>query len=321
MRFLVLGLGLVACSDHGINEIDKPKQGANETGLDTGFRPVEALCPVDETWKLPESQATDLLFSLDSSCSMTEDIWELSNNFDAFVNELTNFSEDWQMMVVNSDTGCSHSGILKPSSGNYSQRFKDALFAWNMNDDFTEALLTVNARAVEETGAGGCNQGFLRQDAMLHIIDISDEPEQSEQKTGETWDVLVDRIVAQKGDPALTTISAVAGDVPDGCQDAAAGTGYAEAVDATGGVFLSICPNWSSTSSLGMLAAASVNQDTFYLTQTPENSDIEVWVNSVKNQDWVYDAALNALVFQSAPLQANDNVHVRYKVTCPESSD
>ena len=96
----------------------------------------------------------------------------------------------------------------------------------------------------------------------------------------------------------------MAGDVPDGCQDAAAGTGYAEAVDATGGVFLSICQNWSSTSSLGLLAAASVNQDTFYLSQTPANSDMEVWVNSVKSQDWVYDAALNAVVFQSAPLQA-----------------
>ena len=318
MRLVLLGFSLFACSDHGINEIGTPKVGAGETGLDTGFRPVEALCPVDESWTLPESQATDLLFSLDSSCSMTEDIWELSNNFDAFVNELTGFSEDWQMMVVNSDTGCSHSGILKPTSGNYSQRFKDALFAWNMNDDFTEALLTVNARAVEETGGGGCNQGFLREDAMLHIIDISDEPEQSEEKTGETWDQLVDRIVTQKGDPALTTISAVAGDVPNGCQDAAPGTGYAEAVDATGGVFLSICQNWSSKSSLGMLAAASVNRDTFLLSQVPANQDILVWVNSVKNEDWVYDVSRNAVVFQNAPLQANDSVQVKYEVACTD---
>jgi len=249
---------------------------------------------------------------------MSEEIWELSNNFDAFVNELNSFSEDWHMMVVNSDTGCSHSGILKPTSGNYSERFKDALFAWNTNDDFTEALLTVNARAIEETGPGGCNQGFLREDAMLHIIDITDEPEQSEGMTGETWDQLVDRIVTQKGDLALTTISAIAGDVPDGCQDAAPGTGYAEAVDATNGVFLSICQNWSSTSSLGMLAAASVNQDNFVLSQVPANESILVWVNSAKNEDWVFDAGRNAVVFENAPLSANDNVHVKYDVACEE---
>ena len=318
MRMALLVFGFFACSDHNLNEIEDGKQGAGETGNDTGFRPVEALCPVEESWKLPSSQATDLLFSLDSSCSMSEEIWELSNNFDAFVNELNSFSEDWHMMVVNSDTGCSHSGILKPSSGNYSERFKDALFAWNTNDDFTEALLTVNARAIEETGPGGCNQGFLREDAMLHIIDISDEPEQSEGMTGETWDQLVDRIVTQKGDLALTTISAIAGDVPDGCQDAAPGTGYAEAVDATNGVFLSICQNWSSTSSLGMLAAASVNQDTFVLSQVPANESILVWVNSVKNEDWVFDAGRNAVVFENAPLSANDNVHVKYDVECEE---
>ena len=317
MRFTLLLFGLFACSDHTINEIKPSTPGAGETGFeDTGFRPVEPVCPIEQSWTLPESLATDLLFSLDSSCSMTSNIWELYGNFDAFVNELSNFSDDWQMMVVNKDNGCNHSGIIKPTTPNFKGRFKDALFAWNNQDDFTEALLTVNARAVEQTSSGECNQGFMRDDAMLHIIDITDEPEQSEQKTGETWDILLDRILVEKGDPVLTIISAIAGDVPNGCDGASAGTGYAEAVAATNGVFLSICQNWSAKQNLGMLAAASVNQDTFALSDVPIEESIKVWVNGVETTDWQYDAALNAVVILSDPPGPNDEVRVEYDTSC-----
>ena len=135
----------------------------------------------------------------------------------------------------------------------------------------------------------------MRDDAMLHIIDISDEPEQSDQMTGETWDILLDNVV-EKGDPVLTTVSAIAGDVPDGCDGASAGTGYAEAVAATNGVFLSICQNWS-TKQNGMLAAASVNQDTFALSDVPIEESIKVWVNGVETTDWQYDALSTRLLF------------------------
>ena len=67
-----------------------------------------------DTWEIPEAQATDIMFALDSSCSMTWDAWELYNNFDAFVSELEAFSQDWRMIVANKDSGCiqwhSHTG-------------------------------------------------------------------------------------------------------------------------------------------------------------------------------------------------------------------
>ena len=308
---------LAACSENNLQLMTKPGH-EGEPGEDTGLLPdpEEERCDVEDIWEIPTSHATDILFSLDSSCSMTEDIWELYLNFDAFVNELTSFSDNWQMMVVNADDGCNHSGVLRPSTPNFADTFKDALFAWNWDNEFTEALLTVNAAAIDKTDSGECNGGFLRENAMLHIIDITDEPEQSVDISGKTWDQLVDSIVAKKGSLVLTTISAIAGDVPDGCDGASAGTGYAEAVDATGGVFLSICQNWATTSNLGMLAAASVNQDTFALSEIPVESTLTVRHNGTVTSAWVYDANLNAVVIIGPAPGANDRVRITYKTVC-----
>ena len=269
-----------------------------------------------DTWEMPTDPPTDIIFSMDSSCSMTWDIWEIYNNFDSFINELEGYSEDWQIIVANKDSGCNNSGILTPSTPDYTTTFQNALFAWNFEDEYTEALLTVNNNAVQATDSGECNAGFLRPDAMLHIIDITDEPEQSVDISGQTWDVLVDSIVDKKGSLALTTISAIAGDVPNGCDDASPGTGYAEAVDATNGVFLSICQNWSSTNNLGLLASASVNQDTFELSQPAQESTIEVEVNGqVRNNGWSYDAASNSVVFSSNLPGEGDSVSITYTTT------
>jgi hypothetical protein len=42
---------------------------------------------------------------------------------------------------------------------------------------WTEAGLTVTSEAIDKTDPGECNYGFLRTDAMLHIIMVSDEVE------------------------------------------------------------------------------------------------------------------------------------------------
>ena len=285
------------------------------TAQQSGEGAIEGSEHVD-TWEMPVDPATDILFSLDSSCSMTWDIWEMYNNFDAFISELESYSEDWRIIVANEDSGCNNSGILTPDTPDYTTKFQEALFAWNFENDYTEALLTVNENAVQNTDSGECNAQFLRPNAMLHIIDITDEPEQSDAITGRTWDVIVDSIVDKKGSLALTTISAIAGDYPSGCDDAAAGTGYYEAVQYTNGVFLSICQDWATTSNLGLLASASVNQDTFELSQPAQESTIVVEVNGqVRSSGWSYDAATNAVIFSTNLPAEGDTVTITYTTT------
>jgi hypothetical protein len=299
----------------GSISVESTEPMGTRTAEQTGEGVIEGS-DVTDTWEMPVDPPTDIIFSLDSSCSMGTDIWSMYNNFDAFINELEAYSEDWRIIVVNKDSGCNHSGILKPTTANYTEKFQTALFAWNFEDDYTEALLTVNDNAVQNTDSGECNAGFMRPSAMLHIIDISDEPEQSDVLTGRTWDVIVDSIVDKKGSLALTTISAIAGDYPNGCDDADAGTGYYEAVQATNGVFLSICQNWATTSNLGLLASASVNQDTFELSQPAQESTIKVYVNGQnRGGGWSYDASSNSVIFSSNLPGEGDTVKITYTNT------
>ena len=117
--------------------------------------------------------------------------------FTTFITELNTYSTDWQIIVANQDNGCNQtSGVLRPTDSDYVTRFQSAVSAgggW-----WTEAGLTITSQAVEMTDPGECNQGFLRSDAMLHIIMVSDESEQSTS----SWNWYADKVVAKKGSSA-----------------------------------------------------------------------------------------------------------------------
>jgi len=266
-----------------------------------------------DDWYIPDGDPpSDIVFSVDASGSMGDDLWDLAQNFETFINQLDNYTSDWQVIIASSDDGCNTGGILKPSTPNYVKTFQDNILWGGFFADWTEALLTINVNAVENTDSGECNSGFLRKDALLHIIDVSDEPEQSVEMGGLPWNENVQKLWDKKGNAALVRVSAIAGPVPSGCDSADAGTGYAEAVAATGGVFLSICDNWASSANLALLAAASVNQSTFELSHNAVESTIVVKVNGSERHDWTFDATRNVVIFDDDYPAGGDKVVIHY---------
>lgn len=262
-------------------------------------------------WEIPADPPTDIMFAVDQSCSMDDDISTLSSNFSSFIGQLSGYSNDWQIIVANGDDGCTDSGVLTPSTSGYTSAFQNAVFA--SGGSHTESLLTVAAHAAEAAN-GGCNSGFMRSGAMLHMVLVSDEPEQSSYTSGQNWSTLVSRIQAAKGSAGSVRVSAIAGPVPSGCGSADAGTGYAEAVSATGGVFLSICSNWASPSNLAMLASASISQANYELTREAVENTIEVYVNgALRNPStWSYDAASNSVILDEPVPEEGDEVQIDY---------
>lgn len=246
-----------------------------------------------DSWTVPSDPPTDIMFAVDQSCSMDDDTARLAANFSTFIGLLGGYSTDWQVIVANGDDGCNHSGVLSPAVSGYAATFSREV--GRNGGDYTEALLSVAANAIEKSATGYCNAGFVREDAALHIILVSDEPEQSAWLSGQTWDVLVGRIQAAKGDVGRVKISAIAGDYPGGCASADPASGYYEAVTATGGEFLSICSDWASTTSLERLASASITQRSFTLERTPLVSSIVVTLNGEVITGWTYDAATNTI--------------------------
>ncbi len=266
--------------------------------------------PYTESWEIPVDPPSDIMFAVDQSCSMDDDQRNLANNFGTFINELSDYSNDWQIIVANDDDGCNSTGILTPTTPGFENTFGNAVSQGG--GSYTESLLTVGARAIEASN-GGCNNGFVREDAMLHVILVSDEPEQSSYYGGGDWSALTQRIIDAKGSASNVKISAIAGPVPGGCGSADPGTGYSEAVAATGGVFLSICDNWASASNLALLAEASINQDTFELSRMPVEETIEVVVNGQSISNWSYDSMENAVVVgENAVPEEGDEVDITY---------
>ncbi|MBK9648258.1 MAG: choice-of-anchor D domain-containing protein [Deltaproteobacteria bacterium] len=191
----------------------------------------------------------DIMFLVDQSCSMDDNTAILNANFNTFINDLSNYTTNWHVMVVNDDDGCARQdakygnvSVLTETTPNVADAFGDYTLGVNGGGFFgepanTEALLTTAALATSPGKMASCNMGFRRDEALLHVIFVTDEPEQSSAKT---WSVLTNEIVANVG-AGKVKLSAIAGDVPGGCATADAGTGYYDAVGMTGGEFLSIC--------------------------------------------------------------------------------
>jgi hypothetical protein len=243
---------------------------------------------VDE-FEVPVNPPVDIIFAIDRSCSMDDDAASLANNFSAFISSIASITTEFNIGVVTADTGCFNTVIDNTTTG-YEAMFSNAVLANNKGSN-TEKLLTLMKSTIQ--AGSTCNSGFFRPDAIVHGIMVSDEPEQSSQ----SWSTLVSNMQDLVGDPNRLKLSAIAGDYPSGCGSAGAGTGYYEAVTATGGEFLSICSNWAV--SVDVLAAASTDGLLdFELSSTPVVSSIVVTVNGAQwLADWHYEPSSNSVVF------------------------
>ncbi len=268
----------------------------------------EFAASYDEEWTVPSNPPSDIVFYVDQSGSMSDDQARLATNFSTFISELNTYSTDWQVIVANDDNGCNNTGgVLSPATTDYMSRFASAVSdggGW-----WTEAGLTVTSEAIDKTDPGECNYGFMRPGAMLHIIMVSDEVEQS----SSSWNWYMDKVIAKKGSSANVKYSAIAGDYPGGCASADAGDGYYQPVTASDGVFLSICSDWATPDNLSMLAAASVQMAAYELGATAAEASIRVYVNGTERlTGWHYDSTDNTVVFDEGVPEEGDNVRVTY---------
>ncbi len=263
---------------------------------------------VTESYTVEANPSVDILFAVDKSGSMSGETRALGQAFSSFITEIDNVTDDWQIGMVAEDHGCFEGGIITANTPNYEQVFLDAANRrFILGDtDLTEALLQLTDNALLETGPGGCNAGFVRGNSLLHVVVVSDEPEQS----GQTWDYWLNRWQSQMSDPNLVMVSAVIDPSAGNC--GSEGTGYIEAANNTGGLILDVCnSNWGNyAQQLGQASVA--NLLTYLLSATPDEASIEVSVDGTAYENgWTYDPVRNAIVI-NVELPEGSEVTITY---------
>ncbi len=275
-----------------------------------------------DVYEQPIEGQTDIMFSMDFSCSMYDNISNVLTNFEVFIETLASMDADYHVTGVTADNGCVYSGGPTYIDTSYSEEQQKTLFDDMINKggygSNTERLFSIFESALKNGGEGdaSCNSGFYREDATLNLVAVSDEPEQSPN----SYTYYVSLFQSLKDDTDDLVMHAIAGDYPSGCGGGGGGAdygaGYYEASLATGGTFLSICAT-DFGSHLETLAEGSAQAlNAFGLSDTPVPETIAVKIDGITTTvGWSYNATDNAVEFESDYVpEGGSTVEINYAV-------
>jgi hypothetical protein len=312
-----------------------------------------------------DDPTVDVLFVVDDSGSMEDDQDQLAANFPQFFTASNVVAADYHIAVTTTltvDSSCIDlSGNTTCAdhdmSGHYTACGNDRFLTPTSSDPEGQFDCNVRvtdtrrpARPTSDGGEGGLrgaynflsapkvndpliNGGFLRDEAKLHVIIVSDEPDQSRGPT----DLYVDFFRNLKGfrNEGLVAVSAIAKRGGERCTNDDSDVGdarYEDVVTALNGRFQSICDDdWSTTMrSLGLDSLGL--QVEFFLSRPATESTIQVCVRSgsstaacqptqrttpAANNGWFYDSTANSVVFNAGSVPPRGSrVEVRYETFC-----
>ena len=261
----------------------------------TGVRFGEGV----DVYEQPIAHPIDILFALDLSGSMTQEVASVQANFEIFIDTMLALDADYRIAAVVDDDGCINgpeTWIDASMSSSEAKAVLQEMVTPNGSTRLTEAAFSLAEAVVSRNGPGDCNDGLLRDDAVFHMIGISDEPEQS----GRSYVDFVSDFRAFKGAEDLLMVHGVGGDYPSGCATASAYTNLYEATVLTGGEFLSICAADWGTRLETLAESAAVSNGAFALSDYPVPETIAVTVDGLTlTRGWGYDPTQNAVVFAS----------------------
>ncbi|QRK08015.1 choice-of-anchor D domain-containing protein [Archangium violaceum] len=302
---------------------------------------------------IQQSQAkVDVLFVVDNSGSMMDEQQDLGSNFSAFLTHAAAAGVDYHIAVTTTGLERSSGGwSVCPggAEGGENGRFfpvdgsspriispttpaADVVFARNTsvgvchwNEQGLEAMyraladpLVYNMDDPRSPQPMDGNAGFLRDDAKLAIIAVTDEEDFSPQPVSFYESFLL----GLKGqDRSKVLFSAIAGpsDLSSCPRASSFGSRYIQLAQNTGGVVESICTaNWAASLERISENAFGPNRS-FPLSDKPSDvSRIVVRVDGAEvTSGWTYDPATNTVIFDADAAPApGATVEITYPVGC-----
>jgi hypothetical protein len=267
----------------------------------------------------------DVLWIIDDSGSMADERLILGGDFQGFLDELVAIHSDYQIGVTSlnaldkgglkaSVTVAPGLRIITNATSNAAAVFQElttypaSRVRWDQGLRMGELALSP-----PNTAPGGTNDGFVRTNAALAVIVVTNGEDAS--YGDPDYYTRFYQGVKGPGNQRLTTFSTLGGDLPNGCTPAVdmgklggmapPATRYASVSFGTAGVVGSICDSDFAGTLLRIVQALNTLRKVFPLTLPPAIGTLTVTVNgavipqSVVN-GWQYQASTNSVVFLGA---------------------
>ena len=291
-----------------------------------------------DTFYQEPSNAVDILWVVDDSISMEDEQEKMAARFSTFIAHIEETNIDFHIGVVTTDMDPDNDAraelvgdppYLTSADDNYELLFHDRVQVGTEGSD-KEQGLEAAYQAVTEPYVSDANAGFLRSDAVLSLIFVSDEDDcshrgglgaeptnhdcyASTEDLVPVKDYISDFKVVKDSTDKIMASSIVGPKAADGCQETVPGHRYWDLAEGLGGMIADICANdyEDIMSELGL--SASGVRSSFQLTYSPIEESLEVYIDEslILNDPvdgWTYDDETGYVSFHGESVPPRDSV-------------
>ncbi len=267
----------------------------------------------------------DILLVVDNSCSMGDEQAALATNFASFISSATQGTGNWHIGVITTDVlagrgvlvqSTANPRYLTPTTPNVAALFAQKVQLGTLGSGQEQPYQSLSL-AVTSPNRTGANGGFIRPDAALAVVIVTDALEQSPNSAGSYLATLRQ---LKNNRPDLLSVNVVGPFSPPGPMCSTEGSvddgRFGALIDATGGVRADICTQDWATDLETVSRSVFGSRRSFELAGTPRTSnDVTVTVDGVVVTTWRLDTVHNAIVFTGAP-SPGAAISIDYRTAC-----
>ena len=299
--------------------IDDEKKVASESTDDQKKDETDSVDLFTESFIQTANAAKklDIVWVIDNSGSMADEQGALGLNFNAFISDFITKNIDFKMAITTTDTTGANKGLMVPGSAEKLTSQKAQANPYQFLTDFKNLARVGTSGSGYEKGLEATegfmqrySTSFIRPDAYLAVVIVSDEEDQSPKSA----DHYVNYLKSFKREAGLVKVYSIVdiNRTNSGYGISTGGDRYAEASLKTGGVVADIREDFHrNLSSMGDSLFSLL--DSFALAHEPVDGTLKVFVDGIESFDFSYDASSRSIKFDSARLpQVGAEIKVTY---------
>lgn len=266
-----------------------------------------------------QTKKLDVLWIVDDSGSMADEQDSLGRNFDAFISDFITKNVDFKMAITTTDTSsATKNGKMVTGSDTKLTSVKAQADEAQFLLDFKNLVKVGISGSGYEKGLEA-SEGFMakhaaswmRSDAYLAVVIISDEEDQSPKTPIAYWE----NLRGYKSSAGLVKVYTIVDKTLSNTGPSGISTGfqrYADVATASAGIVSDIREDFANV--LSDMGTAIINLlDSFALAATPVNGSLKVYVNGVETTQFSYDAPSRSIKFDQGQIPpVNATIRVTY---------